>query len=259
MQNFHWEYVFGISCFLLMGLMAARELRALAGRRRWLAPAVAVVVALHLASGLGLRALESYRCRITREVMADYGRYRAQGARPDAPALGRGSVVAGEAGYVDLAVILQDVRPLMHASVLVTPWMRDDEWHERIALNEFLRGLDRPAFEAQQRGAMVGGFSKMDLMGFGGGFGPWSRDPVRCEELIARRLAAYDAIRAAPPSAMDRYAVRYVALAEGTRPAYLDGGWRLLQAGPRWELWERADAGRVATARRGHARGPASP
>ena len=239
MQNFHWEYAFGICGSLLTALLAARELRARVGARRRVVAILAAAVALHLLSGLGLRGLEARRNRVTREIMAHYQRYREEATGPRAAPIRPGSVVAGAADFVDFAVIDRGVRPLLHGSVLVTPWIRDDEWHERIGLDAILRGLGRAAFEAEQRDALAAGFAGMEIMGLGGGFGPWTRDPARAEALIGRRLAAFDAARADLAGALRRFEVRYVALPAGSRPDYLDDGWRPLRLGPTWDIWAR--------------------
>jgi hypothetical protein len=249
MQNFHWEYVFGIACSLLLALLAAGELQQLASRRRWVVPVLVALCVMHLSSGATLRALEARRNGVTRDVMGQYERYRAQREESAAPRLAPRSVIAGDAGFVDCAVILENVRPLHHGSVLVTPWIRDGEWHERIALNAWLRGLDRAAFEAEQRDAMENGFSKMSIMGFGGGFGPWTRDPALRENLIARRLACYDAVSADWPTALRRYEVEYVALTAGTQPDYLGDGWQRLQRGAYWDVWQYDRARSASTSR----------
>ena len=56
-------------------------------------------------------------------------------------------------------------------------------------------------------------------------------------------LAAFRELEEGLDSALDRYQVRYVALAADQTPAtYLRHGWASIERGPSWQLWERARA-----------------
>ena len=103
----------------------------------------------------------------------------------------------------------------------------------RIALNSYLLGLDRSSFEFQQvsrltppRGAISGGH----------GHETQRNAPRR----IVARMAFFDAVTADPSEFFERYRLRYVALpVTELPPAYLNSGWKRLQGGPFWNIWER--------------------
>ena len=69
--------------------------------------------------------------------------------------------------------------------------------------------------------------------------GPWHFDRSLIPASIAARVAAYDRAAADLSAALDRFAVRYVALPAGKKPDYLARGWTLLVNGPTWDVWER--------------------
>ena len=162
------------------------------------------------------------------EIQIYHARYRAQRPATGVPPLAPNAVVAGAAEFVDFAVVLENVRPLERTAFLSAN-VRNAEWDARVALNSFLEGLDRAAFAAEQKA-----FCTQP------GAGPWVRDAAKREERLASRMAAFEAVIANSAVAMNHFGVRYVALPVGvTRPAYLASGWRPLQAGPHWEVWER--------------------
>ena len=71
------------------------------------------------------------------------------------------------------------------------------------------------------------------------GWGPAADDPRLAETQVARRLDAYDAVAQRPDTFLDRYAVRYLALAEGAGPGAIAEGWTVLQDGPAWDIYGR--------------------
>ena len=229
-QNFHWSYVWEIgysALFVLLIAGAAFDRPALP--RAWLAGLFALV-ALDAAAGFGFRALEATRTRQTREILAAYRDYRDQRLAPGVPPLAPDAVVAGDLPFVNQAVILEDQRPLAHYTTQLSPDLDDRAYLRRIALNAALRGLDRPAFAADHEGLLVKGW------------GPWSRDPALRAAALAESLRDFDAFRADPAAGLAEYGVRYLAIPAGqVTPSPIRSGWRRLQAGPTWQVWERED------------------
>jgi hypothetical protein len=227
MQNFHYHYVSGPILSLVLLLVLAPTIGDRAARSRWWAWGLAAAVLAHFAAGLWLRGIESTRSRASADRMANYQEYREQRLGPGSPRLAHGAVMAGAPDFVDFAVVLEDQRPLAHYSLVLSPGTGNAEYDERETLNSILLGVDRAAFEGKLRAPFVGP-------------GVWSRDrdPITREALILDRLAFYDAIRADPDRALDRYHVRYVALPVG-HPAPVGEGWSPLERGPHQDIWER--------------------
>jgi hypothetical protein len=190
---------------------------------------LAALGGLHVALGFGLRVIEASQTRQCVEFTFSYGKYRMQRLGTGAIPLTSNAIVAGDKSFVDLAAILENQRPLYHYAVDISPLVDDAEWNARIALNSFLRGLDRSAFAAEQKEAVDAWV-----------LGPWPRSPAKRGELLASRIACFDEAAADPEAALNHFAVHYVALpARQAPPGYLVSGWSRLQAGPYWEVWER--------------------
>ena len=142
-------------------------------------------------------------------------------------------MLGGDVEFVDFAVIAENQRPLMSYAVFLSPSIDNAEWERRIALNGYLVGLDRPSFKAEQISALTAPPGEYI-------WGPWTRDPAEFSRRIENRMAFFDAITAHPVVFFERYKLRYVALPMGgPPPAYLNSGWRRLQEGPFWNIWER--------------------
>jgi hypothetical protein len=230
-SNFHWSYVWGPGISLLLVLLLVGEVRG----RGWAKPAVWGVVVLcvvHLAAGFWLRVVEATRTTECVALTRTYEKYDKQRLGSPVARLAPNAVMAGDRGFVDLAAILENQRPLYHYAVDISPSVVDSEWNTRIALNGFLRGLDRAAFETEQKREVAGWV-----------LGPWPRNHQMQAELLANRLACYDHVTANLAAVLDQFRITYVAFATGqARPAYLDSGWRQLEEGPYWSIWERGQA-----------------
>ncbi|MEO6811811.1 MAG: hypothetical protein ABI353_22105 [Isosphaeraceae bacterium] len=232
-QNFHWNYVWNIGFSYLYVLLIAGALFERPTLPRWAVAGLMALCLVEAGAGFWFRAEEASRTQQTREILAEYRRYREQRQVPVAPRLVANAGIAGARDFVDLAAVLENQRPLEHYAAMLSPAIDDAEWDRRLALNAALLGLDRPAFAAHAR-------YNCD------GWGPWSRDPSLRAQRLDGLLRTFDALRADPTDASDAFGVRYVAI-ETTRPppAYLRSGWRLLQDGPSWRVWERRPASRT--------------
>lgn len=228
MQNFHWTYVWGPCLSMLILLALVDGLGRVMSSGRLVRLVIGVLLIAHLSTGLWLRAVEAAKSQESVEFTTTYGRYHEQHNATHLPFMPN-AVMAGDKDFVNLAVILDNLRPLDHYAVIMSPSIDNSEWDARVALNGFLLGLDREAFGAKQREVLNNNV-----------LGPEARDPARRAERLDNRLKIYDQIASNPRPALDRFQVKYVALAKDVPPpSYLAANWRRLADGPYWQVWER--------------------
>jgi hypothetical protein len=169
-ENVHWTYVYGPCLAVLTAVLAADGLRMFVSQRRWSASVVATMLLVggggHLGSALWLRAAEASRTASSVSILEQYGRYQEQRALRATPPGERGGV-AGDPGFVDFAVILDDQQPLAHYSAKLSPSVDNAALDERVALNAVLLGHTQTGFESAQRVE-----SQVDH------WGPTARDPI---------------------------------------------------------------------------------
>jgi hypothetical protein len=232
-ENYHWYYVWGPCCSLLLLLMIVSLLPREGGRGRLLFLAALAVALVDGALGLGLRAAEVHKAQAGLILVDKCVSYQTQRLEPGTPRLSPRATAAGDHHFVSFATLLENQRPLDNYWVFLSPQVTDSEWYARSALNGYLMGQDRAAFEAEKRETF--------LTTTGQGWGPWKRDAADGQRRFQRLLDAYDATAEAPASALDRFRVRYVGLpAQRDPPAYLKSqGWTRLQEGPTWQIWQR--------------------
>ena len=190
--------------------------------------------------GLWIRTVESTRCMEPVTNMRVIAEYHTEFLAGRTVRFAPNSVAAGDADFVDFAAILDNLRPLDGWVVFISASVNDAEFDDRAVLNELLLGVERSAFEDRQLAFYTRPYPRA---------GPWYRDPSILRRRLAARLAAYDRNRADLTGALDRFAVRYVGLPAGIRPAYLDRGWAPLVMGPTWDVWERISSSKVRPAR----------
>jgi hypothetical protein len=234
-ENYHWLYVWG-PCGSLLLLVLMVEM--LPRRRPYAQLALGGLVTLCLADaalGLALRAAESLHAKTALELVTACHDYQLQRIDSGVDRFAPNSMAAGDLMFTNFASILENQRPLDNYWVFLSPQVTDAEWDQRVALNCYLLGWDRTAFEAEQRAAF-------QLKAEGGGWGPWTRDADDGNRRIASRVAAFDGVVKDPESALKHYGVRYVGLRTKTPPARLTTGkWTCIQEGPVWQVWERLD------------------
>ncbi len=229
-ENYHWQYVWGPVFEFLFLLIAAEEL---GERLGWSPIARRALLAISLGVfgvGLWIRKVESTRCIEPVTNIRVVAAYRAELPADRTRRFAPNAVAAGDADFVDFAAILDNLRPLDGWVVFVSPSVSDAEFDDRAALNDLLLGVERAAFEDRQHAFYTRPYPRV---------GPWYHDPSLIPGRVAARLAAYDRARADLTGALDRFAVRYVGLPAGKRPAYLASGWAPVAIGPTWDVWER--------------------
>jgi len=227
-ENYHWSYLWGPAFEFFLVLLAAEEI---GDRLKWSPRACAAIGTVALVAysvGLWIRAVEATRCT---DAIANAGvisAYRAEFPSDRSAKFTANAVAAGDSDFINFAAILENLRPLDGWCAYYSPSVTDAELDDRAALNDLLLGVDRSSFEARQRKYYEGL-----------GFGYWHRDRSKIAERVAARLVAYDHVRANLPTALNRFAVRYVGLPAGTKPDYLARGWQLVSDGRTWKVWER--------------------
>jgi hypothetical protein len=233
-ENWHWMYVWGPAFSFFILLVAAEEL----GDRLSWSPrahaALAVVTCAAFGVGTWIRAMETTRCADPVHNGRVLAAYRAEFHSGRPVGFAANSVAAGAVDFVEFAAILDNLRPFCGYSVYLSPSVSEAELDERSALNDILLGIDRATFESERA------FPERVWS-----VGPWRRDRSLIPLRAAARVAAYDRIRADLPAALDRYAIRYVALPAGTKPDHLARGWALCVTGSTWDIWERTTASRM--------------
>jgi hypothetical protein len=234
-ENYHWLYVWG-PCGSLLLLLLIVEL--LPRRRPYAQLALAGLLIICMADaslGLALRVAESLKAKTALKLVTACHEYQLQRIDSGVDRFAPNCTAAGDLQFTNFASILENQRPLDNYWVFLSPQVTDAEWDQRVALNCYLLGWDRTAFEAEQRAAF-------QLKADGGGWGPWTRDVNDSNRRIESRLEAFDGVAKDPESALRRFGVRYVGLRTGAPPAYLaTGKWTCIQEGPVWQVWERPD------------------
>jgi len=257
-ENWHWFYVFGpslnlLSLLLLFGAFWHRDTGARISKNL-LGWALVAVVAV---TGVWIRVAEATRSGRSARIAEAVRQYQDQRAGDGVPRMVSNAVLGGDPFFVEAASIAENLRPLSGYIVLLSGTVDDTEWDSRVALNAYLRGLNREEFADEER-------TWLDK----NAWGPWAprRGDTGGKELLRKRLASWDVVQANPEEALERFRVRYLALPAKGRTQHLDprreqagdeknhparqlpaeertqhlkGHWTLIQSGPFWEIWER--------------------
>lgn len=233
MQNYHWAYLFCPCMTLLLALLTIDALSRAEAHGRLVRGVVVVAVLSNAALGLYLRGVEAVRTKDSQHYSRGYQDYAEQHSARGYQPLAAGAVTAGAEDFVEYAMIVDHVSPLASAyPVVLSPSVTDSDLDHRLALNSYLYGTSRAAFEAEQRWEL----SHLQ-------YGVELRNLARRRERLASRLMWFDQVASDPAKAIDNFQVRYFALPANTpRPVTLGSEWSLLQNGPAWEVWERHHA-----------------
>jgi len=237
-ENAHWLIYLGFPCMSILLVFAMLAAVASLGGRS----ARAAIVALMIASiAIGFYLRYKYH-EFGNDFFNMYNIYNNDWHDCKADSLPAKSVVAGDWQFVMMATILNHQVPLAAFGVATSPHLSNDDWDERIALNSFLQGRGASDFRASLQ-LMVDRLADDNVFegAFAGFKGPWSQNPVLAMERIDHRMRAFTRIETDPLSVVDRWSVRYVALSvKQTPPDYLSRGWRLLNRGHNYQVWERS-------------------
>jgi len=100
----------------------------------------------------------------------------------------------------------------------------DATWRSRYDLNAILQGRGREEVRAETYDELSG----------------YRNYRVITSDSVEPFIRRYDQIVRNPSELIDSIGVRYVALPVYlSPPAYLKDGWKLVQSGPFWRVWER--------------------
>lgn len=227
-QNFHWFYCYGPVLSLLVILIII-EITSLI--QLWKQPLIfggISLISLYLTTGFWLRSVEVTQTKQSVELTTNYHKYSDQRFNQLNVSLEPRAVIAGDQQFVEFAVITDNQRPLSGYTVNLSPAVDNAEWDARIALNDYLQGINRSKFIAKQE-------ADLKLTSWG----PWVRDAKKLNERIKSRQKYYDEIVSNPVTVFKKFQIKYVALTKNTpQPQYLNSGWKLLQDGQYWQIWE---------------------
>jgi len=227
--NFHWAYCYGTAISLLVMIIFAELIALLQVKKQILIFLGLGLLSLYVSTGIWLRTLEATQTKESFALTTKYNNYNHQ--RFDHPnvILDPRSVVAGDPDFIKFALVLENQRPLSGYAVDLSPAVDNSEWDQRITLNNYLQGVDRTTFLSKQKSDLVNAV-----------WGPWARDKSKLAERLQNRLKYFDEIVHNPVDAVQKFQVKYVILRQNTQlPEYLNNGWKLLQDGPDWWIWER--------------------
>ncbi len=227
-QNFHWNHCYGPLISFLIIVFAIESLSLISLFKKPLLFGCIALSSLYLTTGIWLRSVEAMQTKESVDLTTNYHKYYQQRFQNSNLPLDARAVVGGDKAFIDFTVIMENQRPLSGYLVDLSPAVDNAEWDARIALNSYIEGKDRDSFTLQQRAQLTANQ-----------FGPWKRDRLKFEERIQNRLKYFDEIVADPIKALKKFQVKYVALPKNTKqPTYLQLGWKLLQDGPYWQIWE---------------------
>jgi hypothetical protein len=227
-QNFHWGYCYGPVISLLTIVILTSLVSPLNWGKRTLIFSGIVISAIYLTTGFWLRYVEVTQSKESISYTASYYQYDHQRSSNSSIKLQPRAVIAGDNVFTEFAMVLENQRPLSGYTVNLSPSVSDNEWNERIALNDYLQGFSRPDFIAKRQ---------TDLRTTK--WGPWVRNPKLGVEVLHNQISYFDEISINPVKALKRFQVKYVALLKGKeQPKYLNNGWKLLQNGSYWQIWQ---------------------
>ena len=228
-QNFHWGNFFGPVISFIVMIVLVDWYHQLKRRSIVIKYSLIFFLILHISLGLTLRYLEATQSKLSKELLSHYQLYVKQKNAPDWKPLEPNSVIAGYDSFVNFAGILDNQRLLAGYSADLSSNINNQDWNERIVLNEILSGVNRETFYAQQ----VILLDQND-------WGIWARDAKKKLLLLDQRLKIYDRMLTSLNFNIDLYKVKYVAIKSNTpAPWYLNSGWELVQNSIYWRIWKR--------------------
>ncbi|MBV8780021.1 MAG: glycosyltransferase [Phycisphaerae bacterium] len=223
-QNFHWEFIAGPCATIFAGILLVQVLFKLLSRRG-ATIAHCTFVIIFVASSFYLRFQETTAGATANQYTNGYTQFvrEEKTAAPFAP----NAVIAGVPQFASYAIVLDNVRPLYSYTVQLSPFISNAEWFRRMALNEYLIGIDRQSFIDHSRRFLATGW------------GSWSRDPSALAAGVQEETADYDEITAAPLNACHALSIRYLALArDQSPPSAIASHCVRLRQDVSWSVWE---------------------
>jgi hypothetical protein len=217
LHNYHWTWL-AVSVMHTIAIAVALDLVMLWKSKPNIPGWVYVLlVSAYLAGGIYLTG--SISLIGSRKDITSYSEYSRQRLVPGVIPLRPGSVIAGDAAFVDLAAAAEQQRPLAGSFLEVDMVVGDEDRRTRFVLDQYLDGTNRDRFAVL-------------LNDYGPRVIPREQLPVY--------LHRFDEVSRDPQKFIDDLRVRYLALpAAQPAPTFLGRGWDLVQPGPYWQIWER--------------------
>ncbi len=217
LHNYHWTWL-AVAVMHTMAIAVALDVVMLWKSRPNIPSWVYVLLVSAVLAG-GIYLTGSISLIGSRRDITSYSEYSRQRLVPGVRPLQPGSVIAGDAAFVDLAAVAELQRPLAGNFLEIDMVVGDEERGTRLVLDQYLAGTNRDRFAVLLND-----------------YGP---EVIPSEQLPAY-LHTFDEISRDPESFIDHLGVRYLALpADQPAPTFLGRGWDLIQPGPYWQIWER--------------------
>lgn len=226
-ENFHWNYAWAPILTVLVFVLSVRELE----KKNWMQNRTAFlilisVLSLHVVSGFWLRSREATKSLHTLELRKYFEDYQIQKSSHAALQFDPSSSLAGENWYINYAMSLENVRPLVTYTTIFSPAVDDNELYERMALNAILRGKNFETYRLDQT-------RELDETVWG----PWQRNLAIRHETLKQRLEIFNKVQSDVPAFIKKFKVQSLALfVKETPPQTLR--LTLLQPGPIWNVWK---------------------
>ncbi len=224
-QNFHWKYVYGtVSSFFVL-LILVDLISSLQIPKKIVAYVLVAISSFYLITSIWLWNKASQASNFV-NYNTIYHEYLEQ--KSSRVSLEPKSVIAGDDKFSSIGIIADNQRPLSGYTVNLSPSVDNAAYNERQVLNFYLLGLNRSQLQP-----MMNQYISMN-------WGPWGRDPKKRQQLLESLAKKYDDVVSDPTKYLRKFQVKYVALPmKVPQPEYLKNGWKLLQNGPTWQIWER--------------------
>lgn len=228
LHEYHWDWFWWpVRLIIVLVLIAdfSRKRIALPEFFPW---GCAGFLILYVASGVYLVQIGVSRTSDGVAQLENYRRYAAQQLGRGAIRLAPGSIIAGDEGFCELASIGENQQMLAGWTLPLDMAIDDATWRSRYTLNAILQGRGREEVAADAYNELAG----------------YRNSKMITSTMVEPFIRQFDQIAKNPSELINSIGVRYVALAvDRPPPAYLRDGWKLVESGPFWRLWERTGRG----------------
>jgi len=200
-ENFHWLYPSGPTLSVLLIIVLADGLRTISERHTFkhFKLMITLMLAVHFAVAFYLRHIEVTRSKDSLYMNAIYKGLRTESIAQVRSLMPAGSLIAGDELVTETLAVHLGLRTFSGYLAILSPSLTDNEWNERLVLNDLLLGFARPQFEAHQRAKLKDHH-----------WGQNARTPGGREKRLEERLAVYDRIAENPTLYIEKYGIQYI-------------------------------------------------
>ena len=226
-DNFHWLYVWAPTLWLLLVLFAFDVGVDSIRWGRIAEAAVTAAAAFVVVGGTWMRVLQVDRAAESLDLTRAWAEFSPEFTRAR-DKIRQNAVVSGDPVLVNLLCVSNGNIPLEGYGLRFSSCIDNEEWRQRIALNDYVDGLERKTFARVQAEKLARER-----------WGEWGHSSSARGQEFTRRMRDFERIMANPSSALDRFRVAYSIARSGVDTKPQGGGWRKIVHGPTWDLWER--------------------